>query len=439
MALPTNQLPEPDIDLPPELLDETGYNMARTVTGIVVTVVLLLTAWAAIAPVEEVAIASGKVIPSSAISDVHHLEGGTVEQTLVREGERVKRGDVLVTLRPGQTMGDVSQLEARVVNLRLKHKRLTASLNRKEPDFGPDGDRFPAIRTEHKLAFQRDLIQAEESEHQFQAALNVIEEQLKSARAEIKSLDAQVAIQAEQVAIREKSHERGYTSRNTYLQSRSVLEQTKQRLGAARGRASELEQSLEEARIKLRESQAERRSKLTEERSEVAADLAEAEESLAKQQDRLDLLRVTAPIDGIVQKLTYKTRGAVIKPGDLVAEIIPEGGVLAEVELEPKDIGHVKIGNRAEIRLSNHDINVIGKIDGTVSLISPTTFEKQDGSPYYKARITFAKARLAVAGQDITLAPGTTLTAQILTDSKSLLRYMLKPVDRSLNTAFSER
>ncbi len=430
---------ERPFDLPVELQDEAGSKLARRLTCVIISALILLIFWTGLSPVEEVAVASGKIVPSSDISDVHHLEGGIVDKAFVREGQRVRHGDVIVSLRPGQTLSDFTQMEARAVNLRMKRARLTASLDGKEPDFGEDADRFPEIARAHMQTLMQERLAMRESERQHDAAIQVIKEQLRSARGEARSLDKQVALQAEQVGVRERSHEKGYISLGLLLEARSDLERTRQRLVVSRGRIRELEQSLREARIAKREMRAQRESRLTEERANVTAALAEDEKTIEKFRDRVIRLNVVAPIEGVVQKLAYATPGAVIKPGELIAQIIPEGGVVAEVELSPSDIGHVRVGNRAEIRLSNFDPDVVGRIGGVVERISPTTLEKPDGRPYYKARIRIDRDLLTFGGQTLAIAPGTTLRAQILTDSKSLLRYLMKPVSRSLEVAFSER
>jgi HlyD family secretion protein/adhesin transport system membrane fusion protein len=195
-----------------------------------------------------------------------------------------------------------------------------------------------------------------------------------------------------------------------------------------------------EADTKLRETVAERLRKLSEERADVAAQLGETEETLIKLRDRVVRLDVVAPIGGQVHSLVYNVRGEVIKPGSLVAQVVPgEAGVVAEVELQPHDIGHVMVGNAAEVKLSNYDPNTVGIIRGEVQLISATTFETQEGKPYYKVRIALDHDHLNVNGRTLPISPGTTLSAQILTGSKTLLRYMLKPVYQSLDTVFSER
>lgn len=428
------------LNLPVELRSESSGYLARRTIYIISGTILALIVWAAISPIEEVAVASGKIVPATSVSDVHHLEGGIVDEVLVKEGDRVRRGQVLVRLNPNQTGADLAQLDVRVANLSMKRERLTASLDGRELNFGPVAKRFPAIAEEHRQAFERDREQSLEEHRQLELAIGRLAEQLESARKEEVSLETQVKLQDEQAAIRRRSHARGYTSKTMMLQAEAMAEQARQRVLTARGRIAELTNMHQEAETKLREAVAERFRKLSEERSEVAAQLNEAEEALAKHRDRVVRLDVVTPIDGIVHSLVHRVAREVVKPGAVVAQIVPgEGSVVAEVELRPHDIGHVQVGNEAEVKLSNYDPNTVGILRGEVKVISATTFETKEGAPFYRVRIALERDYLDVQGQQLPISPGTTLSAQILTGSKTLLRYMLKPVYQSLDTVFSER
>lgn len=428
------------LNLPIELRGDAGGHLARRMIMIISATVLALIVWAAISPIEEVAVASGKVVPAAAISDINHLEGGIVDEVLVKEGDRVRQGQVLLRLNANQTGADLGQLEARAANLTMKRERLTSSMNNTPPDFGAYAARYPKTAAEHRQAFDLDQIQSKEEQQQLQLAVDRLAEQLISARGEEGSLIEQVRIQEEQAEIRNRSHARGYTSKTTVLQSQALAEQARQRLMTARGRIAEVATMHHEAETKLRQTAAERMRKLSEDRAEVAAQLFETEEALGKHRDRVVRLDVGSPIDGVVHSLVYRVKGEVVKPGSLLAQIVPsEATVVAEVELQPHDIGHVRVGNEAEVKLSNYDPNMIGIIRGEVEVISATTFETKEGKPYYKVRISLDRDHLNVAGQQLPISPGTTLSAQILTGSKTLLRYMLKPVYQSLDTVFTER
>lgn len=426
--------------LPIEFQNESGYRLARNTVYTVAATLFALGVWASIAPIEEASIAIGKIVPALAISEIQHLEGGIVESVYAVEGQPVKRGQILVRLRPEQTSGDLSQLEARIAHLRLKWIRLNASLLGREPDFDTAGERFPGLQREQKETFDKEAAQARASQDQLKFTIQRVSEQLKSALSEITSLKTQVALYAEQAAIREKSHAKGYTSRYSMLQAKSIYEEAQQRLIMANGKVAELTKTLEESRTKLQETIASRARALVEERAETASQLAEMEKNLTKFRDRVERLEVVSPIDGVIQSLAANAPGEVVKPGDLVAQVIPaKGTVLAEVELAPRDIGHVRVGYPAEITLSNYDVTAVGVIGGKVEMISATTFENEQGQPFYRVRITLDRQHLTLKDGNLPISPGTTLRAQILTGEKSLMRYMLKPIYRSFETAFTER
>jgi membrane fusion protein, adhesin transport system len=429
-----------DISLPPELRSDARTHLARRAIYVVTFVFAAVLAWASFAPVEEVAVAKGQIVPADSVTEVQHLEGGLVEQVLVSEGDRVSAGQTLIDLRPEGAGSDLGQLEAREANLRMKRIRLSALIDDREPDFGALADQYPEMAQEHSSAYREAAAEARSERRQVELTIKRLSEQIENARTEAASMRRQMALQKDQTAIREESAEKGYTSRYMLLQSRASMEETRQRLSAVEGRIAEHINQREEARAKLTGLRAEQRSKWANARSETIAQLSEVRETLKKYRDRVARLAVTSPVDGLIQSLQYKIAGEVIKPGALVAEIVPEhGGLLAEVELQPSDIGHVRNGNEAEITLSNYDPNVVGILHGKVREISPTTVEDKEGRYFYRVRIALARESLGQDGERVPLLPGMTLQAKIRTGSKTLARYMLKPVLQSFDTAFAER
>lgn len=428
------------VSMPAELRDQAQSRLARRAVYLIIALLAAVMLWASFAPIEEAAVARGQLVPADSLSEVSHLEGGIVKEVLVSEGDKVERGQVLLVLRPQMAGSDLSQLRARAAGLKLKQKRLTALIEDHPPEFGTLGAKYPDMAEQQRMAYKESIAEAREERERVRLTIKRLGEQIQNARKEAESLRQQMAIQADQTEIREKSFKRGYTSRHMLLQSRAAREETRQRLLAVEGRIAEATNQRKEARVKLRVLQAQQRSKWAEQRAEANTELAEVEETLKKYQDRVARLAVDAPVDGIVQSLKYKAPGEVIKPGALVAEIVPaHGGLLAEVELQPRDIGHVRVGNEARLTLSNYDPGVVGPLKGEVLEISPTTVEDKEGRYFYRVRIRLARETLSARGREFPLLPGMTLQAQIKTGSKTLARYMLKPVFRSMETAFAER
>ena len=175
----------------------------------------------------------------------------------------------------------------------------------------------------------------------------------------------------------------------------------------------------------------------SEELSKVTAELKETDEAVAKQQDRFNRLIVRAPVSGTVQMLTVKSPGEVIRPGDTFAKIVPEDVPLfAEVQIRPDDIGHVKVGDRTELKITAFDPSIYGKLHGEVESISPSSFQRDNGDYYFKA--TVALDALELPGH-ARVTPGMIVSAEIVTGAKSFLRYILKPVFKVYGPALSER
>jgi membrane fusion protein, adhesin transport system len=142
---------------------------------------------------------------------------------------------------------------------------------------------------------------------------------------------------------------------------------------------------------------------------------------------------------GRVQQLLQRSPGEVVRPGDAVAKIVPLGDALvAEVLVKPEDIAAVKEGDKAELKVTAYDFSKYGKIKGEVSDISPTTFEQDDKRYYYKVHIRFNPNRSDRFATVWRLQPGMTVDADIISGSKSLLQYLLKPIYRGVDVAFSE-
>jgi len=438
-TLPSRSITE-EPNLPPELRDEGGSRLARRAILVLTALFSAVLLWALIAPLEEVAVASGQLVPAASVSEVHHLEGGIVTDVLVAEGDRVQRGETLLALGPQRAGADLGQLRARAANLKMKRLRLTALIEEKDPDFQEFAARYPDLAEEQRSAHDEAAANARDRRREAALTIDRLTQQIANAREELQSLEQQISFQDKQVDIRRESFEKGYTSRHQLLQAQSALEETRQRRVAVRGRIDELINRREEARVKLRGLRTEQRSQWAEARAEVIANLSEVEETLGKHRDRVARLSVKSPVTGTVQSLNYKADGEVIKPGALVAEIVPEGDpLLAQVELSPRDIGHVHTGDPAELTLSNYDPNVVGILKGEVRSISPTTVEDRKGRFYYRVDIALAQDALGHDGHKFPLLPGMTLQAKIRTGEKTLARYMLKPVFSSLDTAFAER
>ena len=172
----------------------------------------------------------------------------------------------------------------------------------------------------------------------------------------------------------------------------------------------------------------------------VTGELAQVRETIAKLQDRVRRLDITAPTRGIVKGLTTRTIGAVIGPGELIVEIVPLDDVLvAEVRISPRDIGHLRIGQSANVKVTTYDPARFGVVEGRLKRVSASTFKDEEGEPFYKGIIELSQAFVGSDPDRNPVLPGMVVDADIVTGSKSLMQYLLKPVYRGLDSAFRER
>ena len=428
------------LTLPAELEDGKIPDRISNLSQYICLIIFLALVWAAFAEIRERVVASGEIIPSGRVQQIEHLEGGEVEKVVAIEGQIVNPGDILMHLRPLAVTSDLNQLRVRAVGLEMQQKALTAVLKGTEPDFGEDAENYPEIAADQLQVFQTKRAHLEQNHRALAARVSQKEAEVKSLELEVQSLERQKAIQQEQLEIREKLLKDGYTSRRAYLTTKTALEEAAAKHMVTAGRLGIVRQELIEARSNMRAQTAEAKKKLSEERSTVTTELAELGQQLEKHRDRVHRTDVRSPIHGIVQELVQSAAGEVVKPGDLIAKVVPVNQqIVAEVKVDPRDIGHIVEGDPAEIKLSTFDPSIFGVAKGEVQHLSATTFTDEDGQPYYKAVVKLDEGHIGTGSKKRLILPGMVVEADIITGHKSLVKYLLAPVYRSLDRAFSER
>jgi len=426
--------------MPIELEDGRIPDIFAHLSQIFCALIVAALLWGSFAQIREMAITQGKIVPIGSVQKLQHLEGGQVEKVLVQEGAIVEAGAPLLTLQPIAAQSDFGQIRVRSAGLTLQHEALSAVLDDRVPDFGETGERFPSLKDQQAQVYQTKRAYLMSQRDEAAARVAQREAEVGATEKERDSLQRQMAISDEQMQIRAKLLETGYTSRRAYLQAEAALEQIKASFYAITGRLEAARKQLEEAQSALISSNSDARKTLLVERAKIAVELAELDQQLAKQQDRVERLVIRSPVRGVVQELAQRAPGEVVKPGELVASIVPLGQkVVAEVHLRPDDVGHVRAGDEAEIKVSTFDPNIFGIIIGRVDHISATTFQNEQGDSFYKAVVTLEKNYVGSGDAKRLVLPGMEVQADIITGSKSFMKYMLKPVFRSLNASFSER
>jgi adhesin transport system membrane fusion protein len=417
---------------PPGLRSAALQVISYTVIGVIL--------WAAITEVREVAIAKGELIPAGKIQTVQHFEGGIVDDVLAKAGDVVKEGDPIVRLKPKQVSSDFDQLRARMAWLELEEVRLNAEQSGAKPDFSRWAATYPELVAPQEAAYAANMVDRTNTYHALDIRIDALKSQVEAIDSQIKNLQAEIETHREIFEMQNSLSENALTPRRVMLDAKVALQRAHSSLTAAMATRGEANSDLAQATGEKEKTTAKIHKDIADLRAKNIQQRAELTHQLDKLSDRVDRLLVRAPVDGFVKDVGPKGPGTVLQPGQLIAEIVPKNQKLvAEVRIQPRDIGHIKTGEPAELEVTTYDVNIQGRIKGRVTDISASSFKSETGEPYFRGEISFDLDAQEESIRKVALIPGMVVEANIITGSKSILRYILKPIYRSLDHGFTER
>ncbi|PCI06192.1 MAG: hypothetical protein COB77_07160 [Gammaproteobacteria bacterium] len=412
-------------------------NIAIMFTGGLFIVLVL---WAHLTQIKEVATTRGEVIPAGLIHNVQHLEGGIVSAILVRNGDLVEKGQSLLRFSPPATTSEFEQMSVRFAALLLKKERLHALIENRNPDFGDTGKTYTELATQQQTIYQAQL------NSQIQKIL-VITHQIEQKKSEkLRSLNQstimkkEVKLLREQVNIRKGLNKNGVVARDELLTTQIKLSESLREYQQFQDNYNVAKTNLAEAKQRRKDAELQFIKEIQIESGNIIAEIAEVEQTLIRLNDKVKRLNVTAPVSGIVQALSINSINAVAEPGKIILRIVPmDDELIVESRIMPVDVGHVHIGQYADVKIDSYDSGRFGSIEGTVKQISATTYLDEKNNPYYRAEITLSQSWVGDNPETMKIIPGMTVQANIETGAKSILSYLLKPISRGFNNAFSER
>jgi len=407
-----------------------------------VTTCLAFFIWASVFTLDIVSLASGEVIPSSQIKSVQHLEGGIIRKISIREGEQVKSGQELIVLEPTQSGADVGEIRVRLLSLRAEIVRLEAEVSgANAPTFKVDlmaNNPRMAKQTLARFNSRKKSLQSRiDSQHETIAQRG---QEIKEISARIKNLNQNLALMKEQISISEELLKEDLTNRYNHL---DLLKEA----SGIQGRVEEDTSALHRARSALKEAEANMDGIVTAFREESGMQLEEARLSfneLSQREQKFDdnLARtiLRSPVDGVIKTLYITTVGGVLRAGQTVIDVVPiDDRLVVEAKLQTQDIGYVKAGQSALIKLTSSDALRFGGMDGTVTNVSPDTLVPEQGAPYYKVRIETVNDRFQRGSLQYRLFPGMQVIASIRTGDRTVIEYLTDPFLNTMSGAMGER
>ncbi|WP_340589144.1 HlyD family type I secretion periplasmic adaptor subunit [Erythrobacter alti] len=414
----------------------SGWDANRKLIAICALALALLLIWASFAQVDEITRGQGRVIPSSQAQLVQPSEPAVIADILVRSGERVEQGQVLVRLDDSMASSELGQLEAENSRLSVRAQRLEG-----EAQGSAMGCEAGSLCAEEQRLQRARLATARSRESALAAAVEQRRRDLREAEATASSLEQSVSLAQEQVNMLQPLAAQGIVPQTELLTAQRELVDVRGRLSAARQAAARASASIREAQADLQGARLDFRQQALDERSEVETRIAVNEESIRGASARRDRNELRSPTNGIVNNLQVTTEGGFVSAGETIMQVVPIGDrLLVEARISPRDIGFVAVGDPANVKVTAYDFATYGGLSGSVVEVSADSiYDEVEREAYYRVLIETDRSYIEKDGQQFPIVPGMITDVEIITGAKSILAYLLKPVTRALDRALTER
>jgi membrane fusion protein, adhesin transport system len=420
-----------------------GHLLLFTIAVILVVFVV----WADHAVLDVVTRGQGKVIPSSRVQIIQNLEGGIMADIMVNEGDIVEKGQVLLRIDNTSAQADYADLRKRYLDGLATITRIVAEL----AGTPAEDIVFPAdlLKDAPELA-EAERLNAQIRREQLESQLSILrdqaaqkEQELEQLSNKVENLKKSLSLAKQQLAIMEPLAKDGVVSKVDLLQTRRDVHEMNSELEVTQLQLPQVKTAMQEAKSRIQERELTFRSEAAAELSKRRLEQASVVEQLKSGADKVTRTEVRSPLRGTVKEIKLRTIGGVVKPGEDLMEIVPiEDTLLVEAQIRTSDIAFIRTGQEATVKFDTYDYSVYGGLNATVEFISTDAIEDQSSGKkerYFRVRLRTEKNYLGQENNPLSIGPGYTATAEILTDKKTVLAYLLKPILKARDTAFTER
>lgn len=420
-------------------LQETPVHPApRRLAWVIMAFFMLALVWSILGQVDIVAVAPGRIIVSDRTKVIQPLEASVVQRVLVKDGDRVKAGQVLIELDPTMASADKASVQEQL-NAAISEEQRTAALLK-----ALTTGQAPAVPKVADTSF-RNLLSSEWQD--IKAKLAKLDAEIARRQAEMATVKETIAKLEETVPMartREADFKRLVDQ--GYISGHATQDKTRERVELERDLATQRAR-LAEAQAMLRESEqaraafrAETTRQLTDRHAQATTKRQQfsADHSKASQRERLTQL--IAPVDGVVQQLAIHTTGGVVTAAQPLMIVVPDSPtVTAEVTIANQDIGFVNAGQKATVKLETFPYTRYGTVDARVEVVTADAVTDEKRGSYYPAILTLSQKDMDIDGKRVPLSPGMSMTAEIKTGKRRVIEYLLSPVQRAGNESLRER
>lgn len=427
--------------------DADAIEKSPVAAGIPITLYALITllstffVWAAFAEIDQVVVASGKLISTKPNIFIQPIETSQIESINVTVGQIVKAGDVLARLEPTFILSDLSQVKEKLQSLNAQIARLEVENYGKENKNKKmnDSDRLQiSLANEKQSGYLLRIKRLDDN----------IEKSTKSllnAQAEVKVLEKRFENASEIEKMTEKLYLTEFQSRRNYLDTTEKRLEIERDLISTRNKADELTKEIGSLKADRGAYANEFKLRTLEELVSVKRERDTLQEQLNKSDKRSSLIEMNAPIDGVILEVAKRSKGSVIKEGETIVSMVPMGGELqAEIKISSSEVSFVKNGADVRVKIDSFPFQKFGLIEGNLTRLGADAIDANSVSPkapqtYYSGIVSLKKFDPSLQAPDISLKVGMSLVAEIMVQKRSILSYITYPIRQAKSEAMNER
>jgi adhesin transport system membrane fusion protein len=412
------------------------WDSNRRLIAISAAGLMIFVIWASLATADEITRGMGKVIPSSKAQLIQSADPAVVKEILVRAGQSVKQGQLLVRLDDTEASSQLGQLQTENERLAMRAERLSQEA----------GGETLGCEEGTACAEERRLMEARRAAAQSQqtslaAAVEQRRRDLSEGQATVSSLESSLRLSREQVQMLEPLARKGIVPQTELLTAQRDMVDVQGRLSAARQGVARAQAAVAQAQAELNSARLDLRQQALSERSEVQTKIAVNTETIRGAEARRERNELRAPVNGIVNDVQITTIGGFVSPGEQLMQIVPVGEkLLIEARIKPSDIAFIKIGDPATVKVTAYDFSIYGGLKGKVQQIAAdSVYDEAERQAYYIVLVETDRSYIEKNGQRFPILPGMICDVEVITGSRSILSYLFKPIGKALGEAMTER
>jgi membrane fusion protein, adhesin transport system len=397
--------------------------------------------WASFTTLDEVSRGDGKVVPSSEIQVIQNLEGGIIDEFLVKEGDLVKAGQVLLRMRNTQAKADYGSTYQKYLAIYAAIARLEAEAKGLEPAFPDEVVKgAPDSVKAEQAAFEANRQQRERQAEVLKDQRSQREQDVIELKRRIADAGSVLKLSQDERSMVAPMVTKGAAAKKELLQIDQQIASRRAEMNGYNSSLPRAVSAVREAESKLAELESASRADAQKELSVRVGELSTIRQTLAAFEDKSARTEIKSPVSGTVKEVKIKTVGGVARPGEAIMEIVPgEDRLIVEARVRPADIAFIHPGQKAIVRLTAFDFSVYGAVDGTVIEISPDAIVNEKGESFYRVRVSTPETRLKKGSKSYDIIPGMQATVDIVTGKRTVMTYLLKPFVKASQTALRER